>query len=277
MEFKKNAININGKIFFYWEKNSQQEETIVLLHGFPGNHLGLIPLATNLGDDYRIIISDLPACGESPSLPGKSILKNYVYWLNDFLESLSINKAVIIGHSFGSRIALLFSITYPKKVEKLVIITPVLEVDGFIARIATLYYRIGETLPRYLQKFWLANKFFKEIGDTIIFKSPDKSIQKKIIDMDLLELKKLNQQVLVELFDEFYQSDLISMAKSVKVRSLVIASDKDEIATLASVTKLANGLAGVSFEIIQNAGHFVPLEEPLKVATMIKSWLKKSS
>lgn len=100
-------------------------------------------------------------------------------------------------------------------------------------------------------------------------------MRKKIINRDVIELKRLNQQVIVELFNEFYNSDIISLARKLKIESLVIASNKDEIATLKSVQKIVNKLDGASFEIIKNAGHFVPLEKPLIIAKIIKNWLKK--
>lgn len=162
MKFLKNVVIINGQNFFYWEKNKKIKETIVLLHGFPGNHMGLIDLANYLGNDYHIIIPDLPACGQSEALKVIHNLKNYSAWLNLFLENLFINQAIIIGHSFGSRVALFFSVNYPEKVKKLILITPVLEVNGFIARIASIYYRIGEVLPKYLQKYGCLINFLKK-------------------------------------------------------------------------------------------------------------------
>ena len=95
MKFRKNIIKIKLRNFFYWEKGGHKKETIVLLHGFPGNHMGLIDVANNLGSDYRIIVPDFPACGESESLQEKHSLKNYADWLNLFLKSLNIKKGII--------------------------------------------------------------------------------------------------------------------------------------------------------------------------------------
>ncbi len=277
MKLKNNLVIINGRKFFYWEKNRKNKQVIVLLHGFPGNHMGLVDLANYLDNEYRIIIPDLPACGQSESLNGIHNLKSYSNWLNSFLESLSINKTIIIGHSFGSRVALVFAANYAKNVEKLVLITPVVEVDGFIARVATLYYKIAEVLPNYLQKIMLSNGFGKKMGDIIIFKPANPKIHKKIIDRDVKELKKLNQKVIIEIFNEFYKFKLIALGKRIKTESLVIASDKDEIATLKSVKILAGNIDKVSFEIMENSGHLVPLEKPSATAKIILHFLQDKS
>jgi len=168
--FKKKEIVINSRRFYYWEQNHLNKTVMVLLHGFPGNHAGLIDMAKNLGD-YRIIIPDLPACGESESLEEKHNLESYSQWLNNFLESLSINKVSIIGHSFGSRVGLVFSSEYGDKVERLVLITPVVKVEGMIAKFVSMEYKIAEMLPCFLQKPWLQNKIHYKVGDMIIYKT----------------------------------------------------------------------------------------------------------
>lgn len=84
MKFKKNIAAIGKRKFFYWENNATGKEVIVLLHGFPGNHIGLVGLASKLPDSCRIIILDLPACGQSDELEGIHSLKNYSAWLDLF-------------------------------------------------------------------------------------------------------------------------------------------------------------------------------------------------
>ena len=123
MKLKKIVVKVNDKHIFYLDSGSKNQ-VMVLLHGFPGNNLGLIKLAECIGtEDYRLIIPDLPACGLSDPLDKKHNLKNYSSWLNDFMESLSIDEAIIAGHSLGPRIALVFASRYPKKVKKLILIT----------------------------------------------------------------------------------------------------------------------------------------------------------
>src|ERR1035437_11087681 len=100
MKFKKKLVIVNNRKAFYWEKNTEKKQVIVLLHGFPGSHEGLVDMANGL-KDYHLIIPDLPACGLSDPLSEKHNLENYSKWLEDFLKSLFIDSAIIIGHSFG--------------------------------------------------------------------------------------------------------------------------------------------------------------------------------
>jgi pimeloyl-ACP methyl ester carboxylesterase len=274
MKFKKKTIKINNRKFFYLDNNIASPKVIILLHGFPGNHMGLIGLADRIGNDYRTIIPDLPACGLSDILEGKHNLKNYSQWLNDFIEKLSIDEAIIIGHSFGSRIALVFANYYPKKVKGLVLITPVLKVDGLLNRIISAYYGITGILPEYLQKIMLSNGFGKKMGDKIIFKSSNPKIHKEIIKRDIEEIKKTKPRVSIEIFDEFYKFSLISISREIKKDSLVIASDSDWVSPLGPIKELVRQLSNVELRIMKKCGHLVPLEKPKTTAFVIKKWLK---
>lgn len=272
-EYKKGEVIISGKSFFYWEVNPESKKVVVLLHGFPGNHEGLLELADNLDNGYRIIIPDLPACGQSAPLEKAHQLKNYSQWLRAFLKNLSIEKTILIGHSFGARVALVFAVNYPKKIEKLILITPVSKVDGFIPKIASLKGAIAKLLPAQYKKAWLASEYYQKIAHLVVFKTNSREKRQEIAAMDKEESKNLNPKATLEIFDEFYVSDLTPVAAKIKARTLVIAGDKDEIATLASVKKMAGQIHGSDLEIMAGAGHLLPLERSSDTANIITRWL----
>jgi pimeloyl-ACP methyl ester carboxylesterase len=272
MVFLKKQILANGVKTFYWEKDRENEKVIILLHGFPGNHKVVIDMARNF-KNFRVIVPDLPACGESAPLKEKHILKNYAEWLNNFLKNLSINKAVIIGYSFGTRVAITFYELYRQKTETLVLITPVVKPDSLIARIALLEYEIAEVLPDFLKKPWLNNKVYRTFSNMIIFKSSSKKRREQLIKIDKDETENLNPKATVELFSEFLESKSISEGIKINVKSLVIAADKDEIATVKTVEELMSRFSNAKLKIIKNAGHIVPGERPKKIAKVILTWL----
>jgi len=275
MSFKKNLATINGQKTFYWEKNRGHKESIVLLHGFPGSHGGLVDMANGF-KDYRLIIPDLPTCGLSQPLSEKHNLENYSLWLSNFLKSLSINQTIIIGHSFGSRIALVFSGKHQEMVEKLVLIAPVMKVEGLVARFVSIEYRIAKILPQYLQKSWLSNPVHRKIGDMIIFKSVVGKRRQELVARENRDLERFDSKINIELFDEFYRFSLLPLGKKVKTKSLVIAGDLDEIAPLDSVKELAGQLIDSDLVIMKSCGHVVVAEKPLTTAGVIRNWLKQN-
>jgi len=272
MTFERNNIIVNGEKTFYWEKYPARKSVVVFLHGFPGSHKGLVELA-DCFTDYRLIIPDLPACGVSEPLRTHHSLKNYAAWLNDFLTALSVDRAIIVSHSFGARIALQYSINHPKRVEKLVLIAPVMKVDSYVGRLAALFYKFGDILPPYLQELWSNNTMYRGIGHTIIYKSASRARRKHLIDMDSMDAKYIDGRIAVQVFDDFYKHPSIAGSKTINTKTLLIACDKDEIATPDSVEKLYRRFTNVEMKIMKNSGHLVILERPIRVGTIIRKWL----
>jgi pimeloyl-ACP methyl ester carboxylesterase len=269
--FKGKKVTLGQHQYRYWEQNPEAKETIVILHGFPGNHRVVQDMARHLGT-CRILIPDLPACGQSDSLPDSHTLQHYAVWLEQFLQALSIDHMTLIGYSFGSRVAITFTEGNSEMVNNLVLVTPVVRVDGFIARIAALEYEIGGKLPTAFQKTWLANPIYHGLSNLIIFKTASKKRRQYLIDNDKREVARLDAKANLELFQEFFTSPSIALGNQIPAKTLIIAGEKDEIATVSSVAALKDKFPNATMEVVKGAGHVVIAEKPKTVADLIRLW-----
>lgn len=94
---------------------------IILIHGLFGNLDNLGVLARDLHQDHDVIQVDLRDHGLSPRSP----TVNYPCMAQDVLElmdNLRIEKAIIIGHSMGGKVAMAMTPIAPERIEKLVAI-----------------------------------------------------------------------------------------------------------------------------------------------------------
>lgn len=110
------TISIREKNINYIQYGSGED--IVLLHGWGQN----IEMMKPLGDcflDKRITILDFPGFGDSSNLDHAYTIYDYVEILEEFLEKLNIKKPIIMGHSFGGRVAIIYASR--NDVEKLVL------------------------------------------------------------------------------------------------------------------------------------------------------------
>jgi pimeloyl-ACP methyl ester carboxylesterase len=137
--------------------------TVVLLHGnnFAGFYFGVVIDALRKGG-FRIIVPDQIGYGRSskPIIP---------YYLADMarntraiLQSLNINKAMIVGHSMGGMLAARFATQYPDSTERLVLFNPIGLTDGrfnnpvgdpdeaYKRTLASTYQTIRASLMRYV-------------------------------------------------------------------------------------------------------------------------------
>jgi pimeloyl-ACP methyl ester carboxylesterase len=100
---------------------------IVLLHGL-GSSLHTWEAWAQQLEGYRVIRIDLPGFGLTGPDPGNDYSDEHsVQVLLALMDQLKLDKASVIGHSMGGRLAWRFAADHPERVEKLVLISP----DGF--------------------------------------------------------------------------------------------------------------------------------------------------
>mgnify|MGYP000239598046 CR=1 FL=1 len=107
--FKYRNIDIN-----YVRYGDINNQTVVLLHGWGQNIEMMKPVGDSLTDNDVIII-DLPGHGKSEEPKEVWSLNDFVDMLHELLNSLNVQNPILIGHSFGGKLSLLYASMYPVK------------------------------------------------------------------------------------------------------------------------------------------------------------------
>jgi haloacetate dehalogenase len=102
-------------------------EALVLLHGFPQNHRCWARVAPTLAEHFHVIVPDLRGYGDSDAPPGdpahlaysKRRMAGDVVAL---LDRLGLERAHVLGHDRGARVAYRLSLDHPGRVNRLGII-----------------------------------------------------------------------------------------------------------------------------------------------------------
>lgn len=80
----------------------------------------MIPLAKPFIKKYNCMIIDLPGFGDSEEPQEVYTIYDYAEMVNKLLTSKKIKNPIIIGHSFGGKIALVYATKY--KTNKIVLL-----------------------------------------------------------------------------------------------------------------------------------------------------------
>ena len=105
---------------------SGEGKPVILMHSGGADLRDWTFVAPILAKQYQVITFDGRGCGKSPS-PTETA--NYVDDLLAVLDHFQLDEAILVGHSIGGRIATDFTLTYPQRVSKLVLIAP--DVTGY--------------------------------------------------------------------------------------------------------------------------------------------------
>lgn len=99
-------------------------EAVVLVHGFGGSSHNWSRVAESLSDRYWLVAPDLRGFGwsERPDQRQEYSFENQVKTVLGVLDALEIERAHVVGHSYGGGVALWLASRYPERVRSLVLV-----------------------------------------------------------------------------------------------------------------------------------------------------------
>lgn len=123
----KNILYKNTKISF---TDSGEGTAIIFLHGFLENKKMWQDYVALFSKKYHVITIDLLGHGETECLGYVHEMEENANAVNQVLEHLNIEKAIIVGHSMGGYVGLAFAELYPEKIQKLVLLNSTSKEDS---------------------------------------------------------------------------------------------------------------------------------------------------
>ena len=117
-------IVIHGQRVTYLEAGAESGgPVVVLLHGLAGSSSTWLPVLPALGRYAHVIALDLLGHGQSAKpRDGDYSLGAHAAGVRDLLVVLGLDRATVIGHSFGGGVAMQFVYQFPELTERLVLV-----------------------------------------------------------------------------------------------------------------------------------------------------------
>ena len=143
--------------------------TIVAIHGVTASHRCWDLLAERL-PGFRVVAPDLRGRGRSNTLPGPYGMANHADDVADALDFLGIPKALVMGHSMGGFVAVMFAHRHSGRTGALLLVDGGLPMempegmntDALIVALGPAADRLTMTFPDHqaYQNFWRVHPAF---------------------------------------------------------------------------------------------------------------------
>jgi pimeloyl-ACP methyl ester carboxylesterase len=244
-----------GLHYFLHEGGSVSTPPLVLIHGAGGDHLFWPPEVRRL-PNYRVITLDLPGHGKTEG-PGRQSVQDYACDVAHFMDVVGFSRAVFVGHAMGGAISLALALDFPNRVAGIGLIStgPSLPIPSTVienaANLSTIPLAIKSLLDISLGSQTSEN--LKEI----ILKRLNKTRQTLLLD-DLLAC------------DRFNLSDCLN---AIHTPVLVVCGTDDKYTPLHFSEILSSKIPGAALQTVEGAGHMLVLEQPDRVAKLIRVFL----
>jgi pimeloyl-ACP methyl ester carboxylesterase len=255
------------------------DRTLVLVHGFRGDHHGLGPVVAQL-PDVRFLAPDLPGFGSSaPLASGAHDLVGYTAWLDAFLRVTGVHgTAVLLGHSFGS-IVVAAAVASGVPTPRVILVNPIGQnalagPRGVLTRLAVGFYRVGAALPEKLGFAVLRSRLVTRIMSVTMAKTDDKALRRWIHEEhDRYFSAFATRQSLLEAFRTSVSHDVSEFAPSIRQETLLVAADEDDITPIEAQHRLVELFPDAHLAVIAGVGHLIHYEKPAEAAAAIEEFL----
>ncbi|MEI6453730.1 MAG: alpha/beta hydrolase [Actinomycetes bacterium] len=232
------------------------EPTVVFLHGWGRTHHDLLGVAELPGvEALDALLVDLPGFGSSPPPPLAMAARGYAELLVPVLSELG-GPVIVIGHSFGGRVAVELAAAHPELVKGLVLCgVPLLGRGNAGSLPAPLRYRV----IRGLAKRGLISERRLEAARQR-FGSPDYRAATGVM-----------REVLVKVVSEDYREALLTMQSPLSM----VWGEGDRDVPLDIAKQVCEILPSALLDVVVGSGHDVVIEAPERVRQAIDSLLTR--
>jgi pimeloyl-ACP methyl ester carboxylesterase len=272
-------LELLGSTTRYWEYGpTDRPVDLILIHGFRGDHHGLEPVLSNL-PGLRIVSPDLPGYGASTPLPTMHTIASYAKWLRAFVDALDLVGTPVLGHSFGS-IVVAHAVAAGLSPRQVILLNPIAAdatsgPDKVMVPIVKLYFRIGRLLPHRAADFWLGIPLATRIMSVKLARTRDKTLRRWVHEEHGRYFSGFSDPVtLSEGYEASVSTNVIAVAPTLTMPTLLVVGAQDNIAPLEGQRKLADLLPDGELVILEGVGHLVHYEKPTEAAEAIAAFLR---
>lgn len=247
---------------------------VVMIHGMTSNlafwHLTVL---SDLSKDFRITTYDLRGHGYSDSLPSGYTSADMAADLRGLLDCLEIEKAYLIGHSFGSVVALHSAALYPDRVAGLVLTDPEIPALRHLTSLENWPY--FERWKQHISQFGITIPDDKWNDAEYMFR---KALYAPMI-YGLRKGQTRPTQRLLRLLDETtFLRDIqdmagLTMEEISRVQQPTLALYGEMSPYLQSCRWLAEHMPNCRVAIVEGVGHFIPALQPKAFVAKVKEFL----
>lgn len=252
-------VTVDGRWAHLTTGNSDLDpelETVVFVHGVGQDHtVWVLPIRYFARHNRNVIAVDLPGHGRSEGPPLQTI-ESMAGWVMQVMDSASIDRAAVVGHSMGSLVALEAAGSYPERIRSVAMVG--ISVPLRVSDILMETSETGDHDALEMLTYWGHSRWAQVGGnDTpgiwmtgaymrLLEKAPSGSIHTDLMACDR------------------YDAGLVA-AKTIECPALFLLGSRDRMTPVRGARELIDSIPEADTVIFDGAGHALLAERPDQV------------
>lgn len=241
-----NGLNLHSLAFV---SEAQERCTpVVFVHGLGVSGRYMMPTARELIKDANVYVPDLPGFGRSSKPTRVFNISELAETLSDWMRCVGLERAALVGHSFGCQVVAELALRHPEKIACIVLAAPTVD-------------------PR-------ARTAFSQFGRLIVNATREPLSLVPLVIHDYLRagLWRGARTLRISLRDRPEEK-----LPRIGMPALVVSGSRDPIVPESWATEAAGLLPLGNLVVIKGAAHALNYNSPEELASLIREFLRRGS
>lgn len=250
-------VDVDGLRIRMEVSGPENAPTMILMHGWGCSLETVRSIAATASQTHRVINVDLPGFGKSDE-PGEVWgVEKYTRLIEKLVKQLGFTTPTLVGHSFGGRIAILYSSRNP--VDKLILV----DAAGIKPRRPLKYFIRVYSFKTFK---WLANTFLPKEKAKELIERKRNSRGSADYNSASPKMKAILSRVVNE--------DLKEVMPSIQAPTLLIWGSEDTATPISDAKTMERLIPEAGLVSFDGAGHYSFLDNPRGFSAVLSSFLK---
>ena len=238
-----NDININ-----YVQYGNKKGRNIILLHGWGQNTAVMDIIGRKLEKYFYITNIDFPGFGKSEEPKKALTIYEYEEILEELLNRLKIVNPILIGHSFGGRVAIIFA--SKNKTEKLIL--------------------LAAPFRKRIKKTSIKEKILKTLKNLPILNRYENYFKTKMGSTDYRNATPVMREVLVNVIN----ADLTENLKLIETPTLLIWGTNDTAVPIQEAMFAESIMKNAALIEMQKGTHYAFIEQLDRLIPILENFFE---
>lgn len=254
----------SGPLINYAIQGNTDGEPVVFLHGWPDSWFSFSRVLPLLPPRLHAFVLDQRGFGDSERPDSGYRIDDFAADVVAFLNAVSIERATIVGHSFGSFVARRVAITHPQRVARMVLIDSGISAATPVTReVQAALLDLQEPVPLEFARDFQASTAYAPLPESFFERIVAESV-------------KLPARLWREILDGLLAYDDAGNLAGITAPTLLMWGEHDALFPREDQDRLAAVIQTAKLRIYEATGHCPNWERPERVAADLQSFLQQS-
>ncbi len=267
---------VDGATVHYQEFGDAANPTLILIHGYTASTYVWQTVAPRLAEmNFHVIAVDLLGFGfsDKPAWFEYSIVSQ-ARMIERFMDRLGIGRASLVGSSYGGAVASTVALDYPERVEKLILVSAVINDEAknqSLLKLAAIR-GVGEFISPFLidSKRFLRFRMRHTIAPTnhyLITKERIEAVGRP------LRAKNTHHSILATARN-WDASRIEADAHLINHPTLLIWGEDDNVIPVHNAERLYDSILNSRLVVLKDCGHVPPEENPERFVELVAEFCR---